>query len=139
MNYKDYKTPKEPVRSQNTQDTQAHRDAQMEEINELATAIPVQEPKLTKLPKHLEDDSFAEEVQRITATISDMLIEKNNSYGNSALDPIQVFADYDPVSQILVRIDDKLSRIKRGNEFPGDDTINDLIGYLILLKMAKIQ
>ena len=118
------------------------QESQIENINELASKVPVQsvddiaEAKLA-IPNHLEKDNFAEEVQKITNDIRDMLIEKNNSYGNSAFSPIQVFANLDPISQILVRIDDKLSRIQNGNEFPGDDTVNDLIGYLILLKIAR--
>lgn len=65
--------------------------------------------------------------------IATLLLEKNISYGNSALDPINVFAkDVDAGKQIDIKIDDKLSRIKRGSEFPGDDTILDLAGYLVL-------
>ena len=44
-----------------------------------------------------------------------------------------------PIEQIDVRIDDKLNRIKNGHEFHGEDTIKDLIGYLILrLVVTKI-
>lgn len=75
---------------------------------------------------------LAAECDRIKA----MLVEKNLAYGNSALDPVRVMSKADPVEQLLVRIDDKLSRIQRGHEYPGDDTITDLIGYLVLLKIA---
>jgi hypothetical protein len=65
--------------------------------------------------------------------IAALLLDKNISYGNSALDPIKIFAsDIDAGKQIDIKIDDKLSRIKRGNEFQGDDTILDLAGYLVL-------
>lgn len=65
--------------------------------------------------------------------IAALLLEKNISYGNSALDPIRVFAaDVDAGKQIDIKIDDKLSRLKRGSEFQGDDTILDLAGYLVL-------
>ena len=36
-----------------------------------------------------------------------------------------------------VRIDDKLSRIARGREYAGDDTELDLIGYLVLRRVAR--
>jgi predicted RNA-binding protein associated with RNAse of E/G family len=37
---------------------------------------------------------------------------------------------------LLVRIDDKLKRIKNGSlEKDDEDVINDLIGYLVLLKI----
>jgi len=62
-----------------------------------------------------------------------MLIRKNTAYGNSALEPLRLFSQASPREQLLVRIDDKLSRLVYGREFPGDDTIVDLAGYLVLL------
>lgn len=67
--------------------------------------------------------------------IKAMLLEKNRAYGDSALNPLRVFSKADPVEQIKVRIDDKLSRIVRGSN-AGEDVILDLIGYLILLRIA---
>jgi len=69
--------------------------------------------------------------------LAHMLIKKNISYGNSALEPIRIFSKSDAREQLHVRIDDKLSRIMRGTEYVGDNDIDDLIGYLILLKIAK--
>jgi hypothetical protein len=70
--------------------------------------------------------------------IKNMLIEKNKSYGDSALDPIRIFSKASSDEQIKIRIDDKLSRISRGSEFYGDNDLDDLIGYLILLKVSKV-
>jgi hypothetical protein len=69
--------------------------------------------------------------------IAHMLIEKNIAYGDSALDPVRIFSKADPVEQLRVRIDDKLSRLMKGTEYVGDNDIDDLIGYLVLLKIAK--
>jgi hypothetical protein len=69
--------------------------------------------------------------------IAHMLIEKNISYGNSALDPIRIFSTADSTEQLKVRIDDKLNRVKNNQGFAGDNDIDDLIGYLILLKIAN--
>jgi hypothetical protein len=76
-------------------------------------------------------------ISEIISNIEEMLIQKNRAYGDSALEPVRVFSKSDTVEQIYVRIDDKLSRIERGHEYPGDDTIFDLIGYLVLLLIAK--
>ncbi len=65
------------------------------------------------------------------------LLEKNKSYGNSALEPINIFSKATSVEQLAVRIDDKINRLKKGKEYPGDDTVKDLIGYLILYSIAK--
>jgi hypothetical protein len=69
--------------------------------------------------------------------VAAFLLEKNRTYGNSALDPLRIFSQAAAQEQLLVRIDDKLSRIARGGEYPGDDTVLDLIGYLILLRIAR--
>ncbi len=78
-----------------------------------------------------------ESIKRVVSEIEKMLIAKNRAYGDSALEPVRVFSKAENIEQLYVRIDDKLSRVKRGHEYPGDDTISDLIGYLVLLLVAK--
>ena len=70
--------------------------------------------------------------------IKELLLTKNLKYGDSALNPVRVFSQASVKEQLLVRIDDKLSRIQRGAGLIGndEDVIQDLIGYLILLKIA---
>ena len=76
-------------------------------------------------------------IAEICNDIRDLLLTKNRAYGNSALNPIRVFSKADAKEQILVRIDDKLNRIKQGSDIldNDEDVIQDLIGYLILLKV----
>jgi len=81
--------------------------------------------------------SAGKRIWETTHEIAHMLIKKNIAYGNSALDPIRIFSKADAREQLHVRIDDKLSRIMRGTEYVGDNDIDDLIGYLVLLKIAK--
>ena len=69
--------------------------------------------------------------------IAHMLVKKNIAYGNSALDPVRIFSKAGPREQLHVRIDDKLNRLMKGTDYPGDNDIDDLIGYLVLLKIAK--
>ena len=69
--------------------------------------------------------------------VAQMLIEKNISYGNSALEPARIFSTADSTEQLKVRIDDKLNRVKNNQGYAGDNDIDDLIGYLILYKIAK--
>jgi hypothetical protein len=69
--------------------------------------------------------------------IRDLLIAKNLKYGNSALEPLGVFSKLNAKEGLLVRIDDKLKRIKNGSlEKDDEDVLNDLIGYLVLLKIS---
>lgn len=69
--------------------------------------------------------------------IKQFLLDKNKSYGNSALEPINIFSKNKAIEQIAVRIDDKLNRLKKGSEYPGDDTVKDLTGYLILYMIVN--
>ncbi len=71
--------------------------------------------------------------------IAHMLVKKNIAYGNSALDPVRIFSKAGPREQLHVRIDDKLNRLMKGTDYPGDNDIDDLIGYLVLLKIAKTK
>lgn len=73
-----------------------------------------------------------EAISEICDELKEFLLEKNKSYGNSAAEPLQIFSTMSPMDQINVRIDDKLSRIARGNDYRNEDTELDLIGYLIL-------
>ncbi|MFA5186377.1 MAG: hypothetical protein WC551_07880 [Patescibacteria group bacterium] len=78
--------------------------------------------------------AIAEECERIKS----MLLEKNASYGNSALEPIHVFAPKaDAQAGIRFRLDDKLTRIAKGDGRFDEDTIGDIIGYLVLLHIAE--
>lgn len=79
---------------------------------------------------------FHELLDEELGTIRSMLVRKNEAYGNSALDPLRIFSQADTVEQLKVRIDDKLSRLQRGFD-AGEDTELDLVGYLILLRIAK--
>lgn len=90
-------------------------------------------------PKREAEFSVPDSVNLIAAEcdrIKAMLIEKNLSYGNSALAPIRVVSKADAAEQLRVRIDDKLNRLKNSGDDLGEDTIQDLIGYLVLLRIA---
>jgi hypothetical protein len=82
---------------------------------------------------------MTENQQKIAATcdaIKELLLEKNRKYGDAALDPIRVFSKADPKEQLLVRLDDKLSRLRNMEPDEDEDVITDLIGYLILYRIA---
>jgi hypothetical protein len=85
----------------------------------------------------MPDNKFQEEVHDVLQEIEDLLIAKNEKYGNSALEPLGVFSQLSAKEGLLVRIDDKLKRIKNGSlEKDDEDVVNDLIGYLVLLKIS---
>ena len=70
--------------------------------------------------------------------LEELLLSKNEKYGNSALEPLNVFSEAGAVAGIKMRIDDKLKRIKNAGLVDAtEDTLQDLAGYLILLMIAK--
>lgn len=78
---------------------------------------------------------IAEECDAIKA----LLLEKNAQYGNSAVEPRRIFSAANSTEQIRVRIDDKLSRIANATDkgvVDSEDAIKDLMGYLVLLRVA---
>lgn len=80
-------------------------------------------------------EDTAEAISRECDGIKTMLLTKNASYGDSAINPLRCFSKADAIEQLKVRIDDKLSRIQRGKDI-GEDTVLDLIGYLVLFRIA---
>ncbi len=74
-------------------------------------------------------------ITEVCRELETLLIAKNLAYGDSAINPMRVFSKASSIEQINVRIDDKLSRIARGSA-AGEDTELDLIGYLILKRVA---
>jgi hypothetical protein len=95
----------------------------------------------------MNDDKVITEGAQLTHTqqqivdkcleLAELLIEKNRKYGNSALNPVRVFASSDTLEQIRVRMDDKLNRIKNRQSDEDEDVYMDLAGYLILYMVAR--
>lgn len=69
--------------------------------------------------------------------LANFLIKKNESYGNSVFDPINIFSNASPSDGIRARIDDKLNRIANESSYTGDNDIKDLTGYLLLLAIEE--
>ena len=72
----------------------------------------------------------------LTSAIQKLLIVKNQRYGDAAINPKRRFSKASSEEGILIRLDDKLNRIEESNELRVND-ISDMIGYLILLLVAK--
>ena len=80
---------------------------------------------------------FGWHLDQITNKITSLLKEKNEAYGDTALNPTNIFSKLGSTEAICARIDDKLARISnKGITDETEDTVDDLIGYLLLLKMS---
>lgn len=84
-------------------------------------------------PQQRFQSDLREELDRIFA----LLAEKNRKYGDSALNPKQTFSRAHPLELINIRIDDKLNRIQNRQNDEDEDVDLDLIGYLLIRRIAQ--
>lgn len=104
---------------------------------ELEAGVDIRVP-LRRSREVYDHGAFVRDLDAAVKEIRDLLVEKNRAYGNSALDPVRIFSKADPMEQLFVRIDDKLSRLKRGHA-AGEDVVKDLQGYLLLVRVAQMR
>lgn len=78
------------------------------------------------------------DITRMCNRVMDLLLSKNEKYGDAALNPARIMSKANSVEQILIRIDDKLNRINQGAGLlaSDEDVVQDLAGYFILLMIA---
>lgn len=81
--------------------------------------------------------SSRDDILQECTEITNMLVRKNAQYGDSALEPISIFSSGLTSDRLAVRIDDKISRYITNSPGDTEDTVLDLIGYLILWRIAK--
>lgn len=82
-------------------------------------------------------DEINKQIAEHCEAIKLQLIKKNIDYNNSLQNPISIFHKGNKIEGILARIDDKLNRIKQvGITDKTEDTLSDLIGYIIHLQIS---
>tara|TARA_R110002074_G_scaffold281131_2_gene452404 strand:+ start:293 stop:763 length:471 start_codon:yes stop_codon:yes gene_type:complete len=92
----------------------------------------------TKVKEPNEIVEFHNKLDAILRNVGNLLKSKNEAYGNTSLNPPKIFSKLDSSEALCARIDDKIMRIKnRGLVSATEDTLTDLIGYLLLLKMSR--
>ena len=90
------------------------------------------EKKIEELSSNTE-----EKIKEITNAMQDLLIYKNQKYGDSALNPNNIFFKGDATNSILIRLDDKIGRVKSNTEDkPRVNDVADIIGYCTLLLIS---
>lgn len=92
----------------------------------------------TSLPKADDVVDVQAAIGKRMDALRTMLIAKNRAYGNSAMAPVRIFSRASADEQLRVRIDDKLSRLAKGQaDAFGEDVVVDLVGYLVLLLVFR--
>lgn len=106
------------------------------------------EPKLTPEQEQSIVNDLQEEIKKQKSStqqkiidlcdkIAHLLVYKNQKYGDSAIHPKNIFYKGDSENSILIRLDDKISRIINNTDGIRINDIVDIIGYLVLLLIAK--
>lgn len=78
-----------------------------------------------------ENRNTLDEISKVFDEVRDLVLAKNKQYGDSVLDPVRIFSQAPLHEQILVRLDDKMSRLARGNDSieADEDIFKDIMGY----------
>jgi hypothetical protein len=79
------------------------------------------------------------DIASVCDELKELLLDKNRKYGDSALNPVRIFSKASTLEQLKVRMDDKLSRLRNAQDDDDEDPTTDLIGYLVLYKVALMQ
>lgn len=82
-------------------------------------------------------ENTQQKITEITEAIRDLLLYKNQKYGDSALKPKQIFYKGEATDSIMIRLDDKLGRIMANTDTtPRINDVADIIGYCTLLLVS---
>ena len=98
--------------------------------------IRVNTPKEKKVAGEALTDT-QEKIALILDSMKDLLLYKNQKYGDSAINPKKIFYKGDSTNSILIRLDDKLGRVMSNpDEKPRINDVADIIGYCTLLMIS---
>ena len=88
----------------------------------------------------MESESLTQSQKKIVEVCDNMkslLLYKNQKYGDSALNPNNIFYKGDCTNSIKIRLDDKIGRIKNNtDEILRINDVADIIGYCTLLLVS---
>lgn len=84
----------------------------------------------------MENSNTSFLIEETCDSLKSLLLYKNEKYGNSALQPINVFSKETADTGLLHRLDDKISRIKNNRDLRKND-IADVFGYVALLCVSR--
>lgn len=78
-----------------------------------------------------------QKIHEILGAMKDLLLYKNQKYGDSAINPKKIFYKGDSTNSILIRLDDKIGRVMSNTEEkPRINDVCDIIGYCTLLLIS---
>lgn len=84
-----------------------------------------------------QESEYQKRIAEAFDSVRDMMLKKNEEYGDSVFQSIELFGhSIDAMTACLARISDKFKRLETlGLSEASVDTLDDLVGYLIALKL----
>tara|TARA_B100000427_G_scaffold24823_2_gene18426 strand:+ start:24733 stop:25014 length:282 start_codon:yes stop_codon:yes gene_type:complete len=83
--------------------------------------------------------NFSKHLSSVLSELRELLMQRHRHHGDSAFNPVAVFHKGSAEERLRVMLDYKLTRFSGGSKALEEENINDLIGYLILLKISRRQ
>lgn len=83
-------------------------------------------------PPSMNEPTTRDQIVKVGEGLTSLLLYKNSKYGDTALNPLNVMSKSPALEKLLIRCDDKISRIKNSDVLRKND-ICDLLGYLTLI------
>lgn len=79
-----------------------------------------------------------QKICEVMDSMKDLLLYKNELYGDAALNPKKIFYKGNSTNSILIRLDDKIGRVMaNSDDIPRINDTVDIVGYLILLLISE--
>ena len=92
---------------------------------------------MSEAPYEALPPTTQQRIHEIMEAMKDLLLYKNQKYGDSAINPKKIFYKGDSTNSILIRLDDKIGRIMSNTEEkPRVNDVADIIGYCTLLLIS---
>lgn len=89
------------------------------------------------ISEHEKLTESQKKIVEVCDSMKDLLLYKNQKYGDSALNPEPIFYKGNATNSILIRLNDKIGRIKNNTEeLPRVNDVCDVIGYCTLLLVS---
>jgi hypothetical protein len=84
-------------------------------------------------------NEFKTLLDKALAEVRETLVSKNAGYGDSWCNAEQVFSKVSSRERLLVRLDEKIRRVRNLGSHDTEDTFKDILGYLTLVRMLDMR
>jgi len=81
--------------------------------------------------------AFSARLALVFDHLAKLLEERHRHHGDAVFEPEAIFSQISPKERIYVMLDYKLTRYQQGNSELRGENLDDMLGYLLLLKILE--